>query len=480
MNWQFDSRWCVALTCVVVAGMMACNLPSTKAASTGKTLIELGWDQPKPAALRQNRAQFEASGFQGVVIGPSFGTEVFNKTAYPESSVLADINDLQAARSPRLTEHFLRMNSRLEPGWDWFSDADWAATQTNVRNFARLVKAGGFRGVLFDTEPYGQNPWAYSKTLFAGKSFADVGKQVRSRGAAFMRALQAEVPNVRVLCLYFVASVRDDVEAGELEQSGNALLLAFADGMLDAINPNAEIIDGNETTYYNTNPQEFDDKVRFIRESARLVSAENRVKYERQVRVANAVYVDGVLNLWRSPRFFGYYLSNDTERLQLLEHNVYHGLRSSEGLVLVYSENMDWWGTKGEGVKVPAGLAKAIKHAADKHGRGAALGFDLSGAVSAAMQKFNARVEVGGTVRGNGKSVNGLQVRSGIEYNGDEVACVTWGESGDTIRYGCTLPGPSWSGTITPKLDGVLFDPPSRTYSGLAKNRWAEDFIIRP
>lgn len=473
------SGWFSLVVCGGFVALLACNPPSTNAAPTGKKLIELGWDQPKPAALRQNRARFEASGFQGVVVGPSFGTEVFNKTAYPESSVLTDMADLQAAKSPKLTEHFLRMNSRLEPGWDWFSDADWAATETNVRNFARLVKAGGFRGVLFDTEPYGQNPWAYSKALFGGKTFAEVSARVRSRGARFMQALQAEVPNVRVLCLYFVASVRDDVEAGELERSGNALLLAFADGMLDAINPSAEIIDGNETTYYNTNAQEFNDKARFIRESAKLVAAENRAKYERQVRVANAVYVDGMMNLWRSPRFFGYYLASDAERLQMIEHNVYHGLRSSDGLVWVYSENMDWWGTKGAGVKVPAGLAEAIKGAADKHVRGAALGFDLAGAVNAAMQKFNARVEVGGTIRGNGKSVNGLKVRSGIEHNGEEVACATWGESGDTIRYGCTLPGPSWSGTITPKLDGASFDPPSRTYSGLTKARWTEDFNLK-
>lgn len=474
----------------ITASLVACLTPSTASGppapsppspgAPAKKLIELGWDQPQPWFLKQNLKAIESRGFDGVVVAPSLGTNVFNKTPYADADVARDVADLGAAKSATLTENFLRIDSRLEPGWNWYSDADWAATEQNVRNFARMAKAGGFRGVLFDTEPYGQNPWAYSTALYPGKSFAQVGTVLRSRGASFMRALQAEMPDVRAFCLYFVASVREDLEAGYLEQSGNALLLAFADGMLDAIHPGAQIIDGNEGTCYNTNAQSFDDSVQYIHDSARIVAPENRAKYAEQVGAASAVYVDGVMDLFKSPRFFGYYMDSDADRLKLLEHNLHHGLRASDGFVWVYSENLDWWNSKAKGVKIPAGVEEAINRANMGIKTGKPLGFDVTGIVNAAKTRYDARVTVGGTIRGNGSSLSGIKIRSGIEYNGQEVACATWGETADTIQYGCTVPGSSWAGTVTPVLSGKSFDPPSRAYSGLTKDNWSEDYSLKP
>ncbi len=483
----------IFLTVLLALGLTACLAPSSRPAPSSpppaspppasqgtRKLIELGWDQPQPWFLKQNLAAFESKGFDGVVVEPSFSTNIFNKKPYSDADVARDRTDLEAAKSAKLTQNFLRMDSRLEPGWSWFSNADWAVTETNARSFARLAKAGGFRGVLFDTEPYGQNPWAYSSALYPGKSFAQVGAVVRTRGASFMRALQMEMPDVRVLTLFFVAIMRADVEAGELEQSGNALLLAFSNGMLDAIGPDAQIIDGNELTYYNTDAQEFDDKARFIRDAARIVAPENRAKYAAQVKVASAAFVDGVLDLYKSPRFFGYYMNSDADRLKLFEHNIYHGLRTSDEFVWVYSENPDWWNRRGKGVQIPAGLEEAINRAKANIKAGKPLGFDVSGIVNAAKTKFDAKVNVGGTIRGNGRSLSGIKMLSGIEYNGQEVACVTWGETADAINYGCTLPGSSWAGTITPTLSGKTFDPPNRAYSGLTKDRWSEDYSLKP
>ena len=416
---------------VIVAGLTACLAPGSASSpppvspppdvsppspsAPVRKLIEMGWDQPRPVFLKANLKTLESRGFDGMVVGPSFGKEIFNKTPYADADVARDQADLSAAKSAKMTENFLRMDARLEPGWSWYSDVDWAAAEKNVRAFARMAKAGGFRGILFDTEPYGQNPWAFSAALYPGKSFVQVGAQVRSRGASFMRALQSEMPNVRVFCLFFVASVREDLEAGYLEQNGNALLLAFADGMLDAINPGAQIIDGNEYTYYNTNAQQFDDSVRFIHDSAKIVAPENRAKYAAQVKAASAVFEDGVLDLYKSPRFSGHYMNSDADRLKLLEHNVYHGLRASDGFTWVYSENLDWWNSKGKGIKSPARVEDALGRANANIRAGISLGFDMTGIVNAAKTKFDARKQVGGTIRGNGSSLSGIKVRSIIE-----------------------------------------------------------------
>ena len=83
-----------------------------------------------------------------------------------------------------------------------------------------------------------------------------------------------------------------------------------------------------------------------------------------------------MLDLWKSPRFVGFYLKNADERFKLLEHNLYYGLKNADDYVWVYGENVDWWKNK-----VPAGLEAALISAQDKVNSGQPLNFGWSAVI---------------------------------------------------------------------------------------------------
>jgi hypothetical protein len=432
----------------------------------GKTLIELGWDAPTPNHLRAKIKTMEQRPFNGTMINLNAGKTIFNKTAYPQSAFVQDRADLAATKSKRLNQNYVTIWSAREAGWDWFDDQDWLATETNASNFAKTAKAGQVKGFMFDPEPYGTNPWSYTTTLYPTRSFAAVQAKVRARGAAFLNAIQAQMPSVKIVTLFNIAFVKwQATDRGSLEKADWALLAAFIDGMLDVINPKAQLIDGHELGYYLTDAKGF-DAYKIQKQNARdFVAPENRTKYDRQVKVAHAVFADGVLNLLGSPRFFGFYLQNDLERMQLFEHNVFHGLRSSDEIVWVYNEQMDWWGSKGKGVKLPVGIEAAVNSAVQKIAQKQGLGFSIEASVARANLSYTTKVQVAGRITINGKGLGAVMIDAGFTLDGEDTACRYTDPDG---YFFCVLP-PNWSGKITPALTGYSFKPAVVEVKNLSK-----------
>ena len=454
----------------VLLALMACLLGGEHGTASNagqKHLIELGWDAPTPNHLRANIKTMEQQPFDGLMVNLNAGKTIFNKNAYPESSFVQDRIDLAATRSRKLEHNFITIWSAREDGWDWFNDNDWKATETNARNFAKTAKAGRFKGFFFDPEPYGTNPWSYNAQLYPKQNFASVQAKVRARGAAFMNAIQSEMPEVKIMTLFGMTIIKAQAEElKSLERADWALLGSFIDGLLDVINPKSELIDGNEGSYYYTTDQSFTD-FRAYKQSAReYVSLENRSKYDSQVKIAHAVYADGLLNLWNSPQFFGYYLQNDSERQQFLEHNTYQALKNSDEYVWVYNENMDWWGSKGKGVQLPTGLEKLLRRVNQKVNENQPLAFDIKGVVARATTRFDAKVQVSGRITQDGRGLGDVYLDSGHAIYGKDSAC---GYSNPDGYFACTLP-PNWTGKIIPALKGFRFDPPELVLNNLSKN----------
>ena len=447
--------------------------PGGAAEVNKKHLIELGWDAPTPNHLRANIRTMEQQPFDGLMVNLNAGKTIFNKTAYPESVFLQDRNDLAATTFRKLEHNFITIWSAREAGWDWFNDSDWAATETNAKNFAKTAKAGRFKGFFFDPEPYGTNPWSYNAQLYPNQELRTVQAKVRSRGAAFLRAIQAQMPEVKVFTLFGVTQVKTQVtDAVSLEQADWILLAAFIDGMLDVINPKAELIDGNELSYYNTKPEDFDAFRNEKRAARDLISAENRNKYDQQVSIAHAVFADGLLNLWKSPRFIGYYLQNDLQRRQLIEHNTYHALRSSDQYVWVYNENMDWWGTRGKGVKLPSGLEESLRRSSQKIEQSRGLGLNIQSFMPQATKRYQAKLQVAGRIIADGQGLDGVYLDSGQPMNGGDASCQFSNSGG---YFSCILPA-NWSGTITPSSQGLKFEPAVLTLKNLIKNLDDQNF----
>ncbi len=461
-------RWLLLLPLVACGVFAVQSAPTTPA----KKLLEFGWDKPRPAQL--TTAQLEQSVFDGVVFRNGASDTIIQPEPLPVSVFDQDIAHLQKIKSKKLENSFMLLNVNAA-AWDWFNDATWAVAEANLAQMARVAKQGGLRGILFDPEVYQFDLWAYQSQAQKSKySFAQFESKMRQRGASLMRAYEREYPGITLLFLYAFAAFELPENAtyesahAALETDGSlGLFASFLEGMLEAASDQAVLIDGNEPSYYYLRGTDFDDARKYSLETAQIMVAPAlRAKYQKQMRFSNAVYMDGVMNLWDSARFFGYYLKNNTERGQLITHNVYHGLRTTDEFVWVYGENMDWWKrTANNGVDF-AELENPLKQGLLEF-RAGALTTNPSAAIALAKTAFDARVNIGGDIRGKA----GLKIDFGALKN----HCGTWNNA---QRWSCTQRGGS-SFTITPTAANTTFDPPSKTYTNVTKDNWSSHFTAK-
>jgi hypothetical protein len=445
-----------------------------KSANANKKLIEFGWDKPLPASV--TTAKLEASPFDGVIFKSSAGDWTFLPKALPVKEFDADIAAFKAIKSKKLENSFYEIQSNAGQDWDWFNDAMWKSTEANLAQIARVAKQSGLRGVMFDAETYAFNIWQYSVQAKAKTvSFAQYEAKLRERGAQTMRALEREYPGITFLTLWWLNNTGVDFAAAsktndpyatlhaQLESSGSGLWVAFLEGMLEAASDRVTFVDGNEESYYYLRTQDFDEARVYAKTDLVLqIRPDLRTKHNKQVQFGNAVYLDGVMNLHKSARFFGYYLKNDADRLNMVSRNVYHGLRASEEFVWVYNENMNWW--TGQ---VPAGLDAALRRGQRELLEGKPLGNDPESAIQTAEIAYKARVDVGGDLIGtNGKAP---------DFGALQPHCGTWFNAS---RWSCTQPNGS-SFTVIPKVEGLTFDPPSMTFEKLTKSKWEVTFKVK-
>jgi hypothetical protein len=451
----------------------AAQPPPSQPPSVTKKLIEFGWDKPRPAQL--TTAQLEGSVFDGVMFQSSAGERVIVPEVLPVQAFDDDIAALKRITSGKLRNSLYILNVNAST-WDWFDDTSWAAAEQNLFQLARVAREGGLRGLMIDPEVYEFDLWAYaSQPQKAKYSFAQFEAQMRKRGAQTMRAFERAYPGITLLHLYFFSAFEAPQNAtyetahASLEMDGSlGLHAAFLEGMLEAATDKAVFIDGYEPSYYHLNPQAFDAGRKTALETAQVfVRPDLREKFKRQVRFGNAVYVDGVMNLHDSARFFGYYLENDADRRNLIAHNVYHGLRSADEFVWVYSENTNWWTRDAKGKTDLAALEAAMKRGRDQSNAGQPLEPDPSQAVTRARVAFDAKISVGGDILGKA----GLNVRFGVLQN----HCGTWNNA---QRWSCVQAGGS-SFTVTPTADGVSFTPASRSFTNINKDDWSVNFTAK-
>jgi hypothetical protein len=477
---------------IACAGLIACAVsspakttsvnapaaPDLAAPSKGthgiKKLIEFGWDKPLPAAV--TTAKLEDSPFDGVIFKSSAGDWTFLPKALPVKEFDADITAFKAIKSKKLENSFYEIQSNANSDWDWFNDAMWKTSEANLAQIARVAKQSGLRGVMFDAETYAFNIWQYSVQAKAKTvSFAQYEAKLRERGAQTMRVLEREYPGITFLTLWWLnntgvdlatASKTNDPYAtlhAQLESSGSGLWVAFVEGMLEAASDRVTFVDGNEESYYYLRTKDFDEARVYAKTDLVLQIRPNlRAKHNQQVQFGNAVYLDGVMNLHKSARFFGYYLNNDTDRLNMISRNIYHGLRTSEEFVWAYNENMNWW--TGQ---VPAGLDAALRRGKRELLEGKPLSNNPESVIQTAEIAYTARVDVGGDLIGTNGKVP--------DFGALKPHCGTWFNAS---RWSCTQPNGS-SFTVIPKVEGLTFDPPSMTFEKLTKSKWEVTFKVK-
>ena len=175
-------------------------------------------------------------------------------------------------------------------------------------------------------------------------------------------------PVVHTFFLTTLAGVVNAARAASAEEAdavlqdySYGLYPAFVNGMLDAMDRDTLLTDGNEPAYYYHTSDQFLSIYNYMKQGALgAIAPENWRTYRGQVLACNSLYVDQIFGL-RTRKVEGNYATPE-EQEQWFEFNTYWALKTSDRYVWCYSEKMNWW----TDTDVPEGLPRAIRAARAK------------------------------------------------------------------------------------------------------------------
>ena len=194
----------------------------------------------------------------GMPLRPAFLNELlWNTIRIPDEAVAQTVADLNAMRRGSLSDNFLiygmvdGVRGLKTPALT--DDADWAIIEHNAKLVARLCRDGNLKGIWLDTEQYGYYRWRtesgtpeFDPEKPQGLHFPlgkDTAEVLRRRGSQWIRAIQAEFPEVTIITTF--AWSPDANSYGPLTG-----VIPFLDGVLEGIEAPAKISHGHENTFY--------------------------------------------------------------------------------------------------------------------------------------------------------------------------------------------------------------------------------------
>jgi len=355
---------------LVARPLVAADLDRTLslgASSPGKKLIEFGWDEPDTGFLRRHRDQLEQTPFDGCVFhvlarGAAGTPENFTwlcwgRRQFSEAELKPALDDLKSLTGTRFRENFLRFN--VTPAdLDWFDDH--AAVVSNARLAARLARAGGCRGILFDTEPYQAKLFDYGKQRDASRRpWAEYAAEARRRGAEVMAAFQEGFPDLTVL-LTFGHSVlwkRSDGGKKPLDACRDGLLVPFLDGMIEALQGKTRIVDGHEMSYGYQDAGAFIQAYDAIRTKSAGLAAD-RVKYQNVVSAGFGLWLD---HDWRKKGWNTADVEKNHFSPARFEASLRAAIEQSDEYVWIYTEKPRWWSEQGRAIDLPPAYVDTVR-----------------------------------------------------------------------------------------------------------------------
>ncbi len=368
----------------------------------GKRMIQLSTPVITTDQFVADKANLEASPFDGFVFALKAGRTVFQASAYDSTAFAPDLVLLPSINSPKLKENFLLMRGEMESTFDPFDDAQWTVADGNIRAFASAAKAGSLAGIVFDPEAYSgyKGLFAYGSYDHAQHGFAQCQAQIRTRGAQFVRAIQESYPGCRIFTLVGLSSLKLLIEnvrkyqdpsiyAAQLPTSPYGLMPSWINGMLDAISGSTRIVDGNEITYsyYRSTWYAYEKGLIQTNGAQDLIDAANQGNYAGQVSIGVADYLDASYDLYSQPSNLAHYLPI-ADLSKFFQYQVYHGLLATDRYYWVYSEHTNW----SNRTNIPADAEQALRVARAKAAAGDPLGFDLEAEIT---QAENALIAAG-------------------------------------------------------------------------------------
>lgn len=311
-----------------------------------KKLIEFGWDYPRSGFIKDHIDQMQKTPFDGVVFSFDSGIyNAFDSTKLPDS--VFDYNVLSKIHWQKLTDNFLFVRGAGHSGPHWLDDRAWNTIVQNLTKVSKALALSKAKGIGFDPEYYYKDPaldsWLYKPSMYNGLSYEEVGKFVRKRGKQFIQALQTYQSDVKILCFWLLGLVYQQQLHQPLSQTGMALYPFFIEGMLEGKNKSAEIIDGNELSYWYQKAEDFVTAGQLIREKESVLIDDTLVQEYKNISISQSVYFDGLFAVL--PKFNKGFDTLTKERW--LRDNLYFAYKTTDKYVWFYSERIDWWKDRG-------------------------------------------------------------------------------------------------------------------------------------
>lgn len=321
-----------------------------------KKLIEFGWDYPKVSYLKSDIMNMRSAPFDGVVFSFDFDIyNAFDDTERPLSDFQYD--DLAKIQWGGFTDNFLFVRGASYSGAHWLDDKSWLQISRNLKRVSEALKISKAKGIGFDPEYYYNdstlNPWVYRASWYHNLSYQEVGNYVRKRGKQFIQALQANKPDVKILCFWLLDLVDMQSQTQTLSKTGMALYPFFIEGMLQGKNKISEIIDGNESSYWYQKPDNFVLAGEYLHKRRTEFIRQSLWPKLKDVTLAPAIYFD-----WIYAKIPEYNKGLDSmKKAQWLKDNLYYAYKTSDKYVWFYNERVNWW-NRG----VDAGVLEIIQN----------------------------------------------------------------------------------------------------------------------
>jgi hypothetical protein len=394
--------------------------------TTKKKAIEWGKDMPTARWVSDNFTEMEKTPFNGIVMVPGDSLiEIFDPK--PWSNTRIDTVSLAKINWQKYTDNFILVWVSDTFGMSYANDAQWAIILNNMKVLAETAKKYKFKGFLFDNEMYqsGHSAWSPANHPEGG-AISKTKALVRKRGGQVMAEWVKAFPDIKIITTYFFSYVpMPDSKGRSWEMAPD-----WYNGWLDSIKGNAQIIEGDEYTYYPLSTGEWFSRYDTIRNAFKMkwCKPENYAKYDTFVHVGRALYPDQI-------EIDG---GTDLHKEKRLEHNLYAGLATTDEYVWFWDEGHAWFNSPMEARPIvemngpnnavynafPWAM-KGLTSARYKYNAGIRLGYDMYGipfqgnigtidssvvvCITAPLNNFNysapASFKITATVAGNTGSV---------------------------------------------------------------------------
>ncbi|MBI3919904.1 MAG: hypothetical protein HY318_00700 [Armatimonadetes bacterium] len=316
---------------------------------------------PSVEYIRKNIREMEKVAFDGLVIPEAHSWSTWSKRRMVIKDLQPLIDNLRATKFRRFTDNFLPINSYFpskEETADWFDPA-WSAVADNAAVMARAAKQSRLKGIMFDTEQYGDyRMWDYDEAK-QGRPFKEYRDKVQERGREFIRAINREFPSPVIFVTWsYELPIAYPHPVGVGGQPLYALLIPFLDGMIEAATPGTVLVDGYEYGYGFVSERAFMGGRKMIKDTARNAITSVPQAFDKHVRLGLPVYPDHWASM--SMPFVFDRVETNLVTPDLFRTMLANALSVTDRYVWVYSERLRWWDYGAEfGADAPIEYGKA-------------------------------------------------------------------------------------------------------------------------